>query len=103
MKRCSLFMTPWIGRARLALLRALARIPKPKLFVAWSLGDDGRLNNDDDSDLSNFLTSDALDPRSALKAYFDRSCVACEQICVATPATIADVVNVAKAKLRLQQ
>lgn len=67
------------------------------------LADDGRMDDDDNWVLGDLLTFGAPKPRSALKAGIDWLGIACEQVCVLKPATIANVVAVPDTGLKSQQ
>lgn len=62
-----------------------------------------RLKEDDYLDIGGLLTSGVPDPRSGIKADFDRLCVACEQAGVEKPATMAKLVAVDEAKPNVKQ
>lgn len=64
--------------------------------------DDDRMDYYDDCILGNLLTFGAMDSPSAIKATFERLCVACEQMGVTKPATMANFFAVAQAALKSQ-
>lgn len=61
------------------------------------------LEDIDNWDLGDLLTSGARDPRSLLEADFDWVGVACERVAMESPATLADVVTVVEAGLESHQ
>lgn len=67
------------------------------------IADDSSLDDDDGWDFGDLHTSGAPDPLSPLNYDFDQLDVDCKQAGMAKPATVADVVAMAKAGLKSQR